>query len=92
MPTLPHKMVVSRKFESCLNLETLIARGFSLFDSISRRSFVILKKARLRPENIADCDMQKIIPNHTKVVFIFFSNQLFFGKDTINQDYDRIIL
>jgi hypothetical protein len=53
-PTFPHNIVVSRKFESCLNLTTFKACLLFLFDSISRLNLLILKKARLRPENMAD--------------------------------------
>ena len=67
MPTFPQSMVVKRKLEFCLSLATLMACGFCFCDSISRRSLEILKKARLRPENMADCDMQKMIPSQISV-------------------------
>ena len=53
IPTFPHNMVVRRKFEFSLSFEIFKACLFS-FDSIWRRSLLILKKARLRPENMAD--------------------------------------
>ena len=45
-------------------------RADAFFDSISKRSLVMLKKARFRPENIADCEIQKAIPNHISVFII----------------------
>jgi hypothetical protein len=53
-PTFPHNMVVRRKFEFFLNFKIFNACLLSFFDSISRRNLLILKKARLRPENMAD--------------------------------------
>jgi len=35
--------------------------------STSRRNLLILKKARLRPEKIADCDTQNSIPSQIKI-------------------------
>ena len=54
IPTLPHKIVVSRKLASSRNRATLTAFWFCLADSISRRSLLMLKKARFNPENMAD--------------------------------------
>ena len=70
MPTFPHKMVVSKKLESSLSFATFMALRLFFFDSTCKRSLVILKNARLRPENIADWVIQKIIPSHI-MVFIF---------------------
>jgi hypothetical protein len=53
-PTFPHNIVVKSKFESPLNLEILKACLLPVFDSISSCNLLILKKARLRPENNAD--------------------------------------
>jgi len=69
IPTLPHRIVVSKKLESCRNLATLRACGLFLFDSISNWSLEILKQARFSPENMADCVMQKKIPIHI-IIFI----------------------
>jgi len=52
--TFPHKIVVRRKFESSLNLAIFNACLLLFFDSISSFNLLILKKARLRPENMAD--------------------------------------
>ena len=72
IPTLPHKMVVSRKLESLRIARTLLARGESSSSAaISRRRRVRLKKARLRPENMADCDMQKRIPSQLSVFSMY---------------------
>jgi hypothetical protein len=54
IPTLPHNIVVNRKFESSLNLAIFKACLLLFFDSISRRSLLMLKKARFKPENMAD--------------------------------------
>jgi hypothetical protein len=55
IPTLPQRIVVRRKFESFLKDNTLLAPLVcAVSASISRRNLVKLKKARLRPENIAD--------------------------------------
>jgi hypothetical protein len=54
IPTFPHNMVVRRKFASFLILATLKACLLFFFDSISSFNLLILKKARLRPENMAD--------------------------------------
>ena len=67
IPTLPHKMVVSKKLESCLILSTLAA-AVSLspaFTSNCKR--FKLKKAKFKPENIADCVRQKTIPIHIQM-------------------------
>ena len=73
IPTFPHNMVVKRKFESSRNLAIFNACLLFFFDSISSRSLLILKKARLRPENIADWVMQNPIPIQ-KRVFLFSHN------------------
>ena len=54
IPTFPHNIVVKRKFESSLNIAIFKACLLPFFDSISSSNLLILKKARLRPENIAD--------------------------------------
>ena len=54
IPTFPHNIVVRRKFESSLNFAIVKAFLLPFFDSISSRNLLMLKKARLRPENIAD--------------------------------------
>ncbi len=72
MHTLPQRMVVSRKFESSLSLATFMAFGSFFLVPISSWSLEILKKARLSPENIADCVMQNKIPSHISVVICFY--------------------
>ena len=54
IPTFPHNIVVRRKFESSLNFAIFNACLLFFLDSISSSNLLILKKARLRPENIAD--------------------------------------
>ena len=54
IPTFPHSIVVRRKLESSLSAATFKACLLFFLDSISRDNLLILKKARLRPENIAD--------------------------------------
>jgi len=73
IPTFPHNIVVRRKFESSLNFATFKACLLFFFDSISRNNLLILKKARLRPENMADWEMQNAIPTQIRV-FIYSSS------------------
>ncbi len=54
IPTLPERIIVSRKFASSLMRNTQIACLLPCEDSFSNRSLLTLKKARLGPENIAD--------------------------------------
>ena len=71
--TLPHKIVVRRKFESLRIAKTFFAPlEADVSASISNRSLVRLKKARLSPEKIADCDKQKTIP--AQIIYSFISN------------------
>ena len=69
-PTLPHRMVVNRKLESSLKRSIFWAFILFFLDSISRRSLLRLKNARLRPENVADCEMHINIPIQTNVSII----------------------
>ena len=71
MLTLPQRIVVRRKLESLRIDNTVLAPGLrDCSASISRRKRVKLKNARLRPEDIADCDMQNAIPIHVSILFI----------------------
>ena len=63
IPTLPHKMVVNKKFESPLNASIFVASLFPLLDSTSSWSLLNEKKAKFSPEKIADCEIQKIMPS-----------------------------
>lgn len=54
--------------ESRPRLRTLIASELPLSAAISSLSLLMLKSARLSPENTADWVMQKIIPTHAKMV------------------------
>jgi hypothetical protein len=56
--------------ESLRILAILTAAGLFFFASISRRSLLMLKKARLRPENIAECATQNSIPSQSNVFII----------------------
>jgi hypothetical protein len=66
--TLPQSIVTSRKFESFLNAKTRRACLLRLAASSSRRSLLTLKKARFKPENIADWEIHNAIPIHTSAV------------------------
>ena len=72
IPTFPHNIVVRRKFESSLNFAIFNACLLFFLDSISSSNLLILKKARLRPENIAEWEIQNTIPIQINR-FIFYS-------------------
>ena len=83
MPTFPHKIVVSKKLESPLSMATFMALRLFFFDSTCKRSLVILKHARFRPENNADWVVQKRMPNHIKV-FIFHNPSVSATKNDLD--------
>jgi hypothetical protein len=62
IPTFPQRTVVSKKFESFRMVKILAASRFPSSASTSNLSRLILKRAKFIPENIADWDIQKIIP------------------------------
>ena len=62
IPTLPQRIVDKRKFES-IRRNNLIAALFLFAASISNLNLGMLKNARFNPENMADCVIQKPIPN-----------------------------
>ena len=70
IPTLPHRMVVNRKFESERIFSTFDAALLLFATSISRRRRVTLKNARFSPENMADWVIQKMMPSHINVFII----------------------
>ena len=66
IPTFPQSIVVSKKFESFRIFNTYSAPlEEELSASISSRNRVKLKKAKFKPEKIADCVIQKNIPDQT---------------------------
>ena len=73
IPTLPQRIVVNKKLESFLMFRTFLAPVVgSASASISNLSLVRLKNARFNPENMADCDIQKAIPNQIYISFISY--------------------
>jgi hypothetical protein len=80
--TFPHRIVVSKKFESWRMLSTNSAALLSLLLATSSCKRLRLKNAKFKPENIADCDMQKAMP-------IQLSNST--GIASINEDIKTIL-
>ena len=53
-PTFPHSIVERRKLASFLSAKILAAEALPFSTSVSSRSRPIEKKAKFKPENIAD--------------------------------------
>ncbi len=62
MATLPHKIVVNKRFESRLKVSIFAAAALPAPASASSRRRLRLKKARLSPENMAECARHTKIP------------------------------
>ena len=75
--TFAHRIVVRRKFESSLSSKTLAAFLFFFEDSILSLSLLILKQARLRPDNIPACVIQINIPIQMINVILLDSYKIF---------------
>ena len=58
MPTLPHKIVANKKLESFLSARTFLAALLPLLASTSSCSRLSEKKAKFKPEKMADCEIQ----------------------------------
>src|SRR5580704_518703 len=64
--TLPQTMVASTWLEFFRKFSTRAASALPPSASICRRNWLKLNAARLRPENIADCRMQRTMPAQTQ--------------------------